>query len=219
PRSVKTFCTIGLSSPEELAEKIEELKGFPLIKIKSDEAADLEPIRTVREATNAQLAVDANCAWGNHDLPPLSGSLHELGAIFLEQPLPPGAELQMPRRDRRLPILADESCVTLDDVSGIQECFDGFNIKLVKCGGITPGLKMARLGRELGLQTMVGCMLESSALIAAGAAVGQSTDYADLDGAWLLGDDPFAGWLFTGGTLTPPSVSGLGVIPSEDLFS
>jgi L-alanine-DL-glutamate epimerase-like enolase superfamily enzyme len=125
----------------------------------------------------------------------------------------------MPRRDRRLPILADESCVTLDDVSGIQECFDGFNIKLVKCGGITPGLKMARLGRELGLQTMVGCMLESSALIAAGAAVGQSTDYADLDGAWLLGDDPFAGWLFTGGTLTPPSVSGLGVIPSEDLFS
>jgi L-alanine-DL-glutamate epimerase-like enolase superfamily enzyme len=137
---------------------------------------------------------------------------------FLEQPLAPGAEAHSTRPIGRLPILADESCVTLGDVAGVQEWFDGFNIKLVKCGGITPALKMARLGRELGLLTMVGCMLESSALIAAGAAVAQATDYADLDGAWLLGDDPFNGWAFSEGTLIAPDSSGLGAMPNEQLF-
>src|SRR5258708_6928035 len=64
PQPVATFATIGLSSAEELAEKVEELRGFPRIKIKSDQAASVEPVRFVRERTSAMLAVDANCAWG-----------------------------------------------------------------------------------------------------------------------------------------------------------
>ena len=52
---------------------------------------------------------------------------------------------------------------------------------------------------------MVGCMLESSALIAAGAVIAQRTDYADLDGAWLIGNDPFRGWHFDRGVLSPPA--------------
>ncbi len=217
PRAVTTFCTIGLSTPEELPEKIAELAGFPWIKIKSDQNADLETVRRVRAASEALIAVDANCAWGTLNVPALAEQLATLGVAFIEQPLAPGDDARLPQACA-LPIMADESCVTEADVERVAEHFAGFNIKLVKCGGLTPARRMARHGRALGRKLMVGCMLESSALIAAGAAIAQRTDYADLDGAWLIADDPFTGWSFERGVLTPPDASGLGVEPMRGLF-
>ena len=133
------------------------------------------------------------------DLPGLAHELARLGVTFIEQPLPPDRDGELPPLE--LPVMADESCVTEEDAGRIAEPFDGFNIKLVKCGGITPGRRMIELGRARQKKLMVGCMLESSALIAAGAVIAQRTDYADLDGAWLLGDDPFSGWQFDHGVL------------------
>lgn len=219
PRRVRTFCTIGLSSPEEFAARLKDLLEFPLIKIKSDDTANLEPVRQAAQMNGARVAVDANCAWSGKDLHALGEELTALKVEFIEQPLPPEEEEMTPRFAKGPSIMADESCVILEDVERIAHHFDGFNIKLVKCGGLTPGLKMARLGRELGLKTMVGCMLESSALISAGAVVAQGADYADLDGAWLLRDDPFAGWEFSAGVLQPPVGNGLGTQPLDDLFS
>lgn len=216
PRPVQTFATIGLSTPEELAAKIEELRGFPWIKIKSDAAASLDAIRRVREQTPARIAVDANCAWAGLDIAALVREMASLGVEFIEQPLPPDRDTELPRVN--LPVMADESCVTENNVQGVSERFDGFNIKLVKCGGMTPARRMVKTGRALGKKIMVGCMLESSALIAAGAVIAQKTDYADLDGAWLIGDDPFTGWRFDHGTLLPPAGPGLGVQPRTGLF-
>lgn len=213
PRPVRTFCTVGISDPAELERKANELRGFPLIKLKSDALAELAPIAFIRERTGAALAVDANGAWGQVDLGALSRKLAALGVIFIEQPLSPADGEAMPQRLAAsvLPVLADESCVTLDDVDRVAGQFSGFNIKLVKCGGLTPALAMARRGRALGLRTMVGCMLESSLLIAAGAVVAQWTDWADLDGAWLLRDDPFTGLPLEKGVLTPGAGPGFGV--------
>ena len=216
---VESFCTIGLSTPAELEEKVAELQDFPWIKIKSDHAADLATIRYVRERTSARLAVDANCAWSGQDLPRLCDELHAIGVEFLEQPFPKGENASLSATKLALPVLADESCVTEEDVDRVCEHFSGFNIKLVKCGGITPGLRMLHRGRELEKKVMVGCMLESSVLIAAGAVVGQQTDYADLDGAWLLSDDPFTGLHFDRGTLQDSAQRpGLGVTPPAGLF-
>jgi L-alanine-DL-glutamate epimerase-like enolase superfamily enzyme len=218
-KPVESFCTIGLSSPEELEEKVQELQGYPWIKIKSDQAADLAPIKFIRERTTARLAVDANCAWGGQDLGRLCGELRDLGVEFIEQPFPPGENATLAGQNLALPVLADESCVTEQDVDRVSEHFSGFNIKLVKCGGITPAIRMLRRGRELDRKVMVGCMLESSALIAAGAVIGQQTDYADLDGAWLLADDPFTGLPFETGTLRPAETAvGLGIVPPIGLF-
>lgn len=216
PHPVETFCTIGISGRDELKEKIAELHGFPLIKIKSDARADSSPIRTVREHTEATLAVDANCAWTDIDIAKVSRELAALRVAFIEQPLLPAEDQRMADYSAAsaLPILADESCVTADEVDRIAGRFAGFNIKLVKCGGLTPALEMARRGRELGLHTMVGCMLESSLLIAAGVVIAQQTDYADLDGAWLLADDPFEGELpLRNGVLQPGGKPGFGVGP------
>lgn len=217
PRPVSTFCTIGISGPDELAAKIAELKNFPLIKIKMDARADLETVRLIRGETDARLAVDANCAWSACDIPALSRELARLGVEFIEQPLPPEEHGRMPEilENSALPIFADESCVTREDVENMPGHFSGFNIKLVKCGGLTPALAMLRRGRELGLRTMVGCMLESSILIAAGAVVAQEAEFADLDGAWLLADDPFSGWRFERGVLHPPARHGLGAFSSR----
>jgi L-alanine-DL-glutamate epimerase-like enolase superfamily enzyme len=216
PRPVVTFATIGISEPEELDQKIAELAGCPRVKIKSDQTGDLSVAARVRAAMpEACVAIDANCAWGEADLPRIAADLAHLWIEFVEQPFPPARDSDMPALSARLPVpvMADESCVTIEDVERVPGHFAGFNIKLVKCGGLTPALRMARRGRELGLRTMTGCMLESSLLIAAGAVVAQITDYADLDGAWLLADDPVQAWSFNSGTLRPSAHPGLGALP------
>ena len=210
---VVSFATIGLSGPEELDRKLAEVKDFPRLKIKSDDAGDLSVVAHVRGAMpEVCMSVDANCAWGEIDFVKMGAELAWLGIEFVEQPLPPSRNDEMAKLSTWLPVpvMADESCVTVEDVERMAGRFAGFNIKLVKCGGITPALRMARRGKELGLRTMVGCMLESSLLIAAGGVVAQLTDYADLDGAWLLADDPVTGWSFEGGRLFPSKAAGLG---------
>ncbi len=214
-RAVQSFATIGLSTAEELPERIAELAGFPRIKIKSDQTADLSTIEKVRAEHPALLAVDANCSWDAARTRLLAQRLAQLGVRFIEQPLPPGDAESV---SCALPVFADESCVTEADVERVARGFDGFNIKLVKCGGLTPARRMVVHGRILSRQLMVGCMLESSALIAAGATIARFTDYADLDGAWLIGDDPFTGWTFDRGVLHPPQTPGLGVEPEAGLF-
>ena len=166
---------------------------------------------------DASIAVDANCAWGDVDFAKIGVKLAGHWIEFLEQPLPPSRDEEMLELSERIPvpIMADESCVAVQDIERVRNGFAGFNIKLVKCGGITPALQMARRGRALGMRTMVGCMLESSVLIAAGAVVAQLTDYADLDGAWLLADDPAQGWSFDRGILRPTDQPGLGVLLRE----
>ena len=203
PRPVPTFATIGLSTPEELTTKVEALRSFPLIKIKSDARADVGDVKFVRDRTEADLAIDANCAWGRQDIPALSRLLAGLGVIFIEQPFPPAEDARMSKllAASQLPVLADESCVALEDVERMPGSFSGINIKLTKCGGLTPALRMVRRAQDLGLQTMIGCMLESSVLISAGAVIAQQTDFADLDGAWLIRDDPFDGVRYESGVL------------------
>ncbi len=218
PRAIGTFCTIGLSERSELPNKFKELTGFPLIKIKSDGEARLDALRFVRKRSNAIIVVDANCAWTTSTLDAIADDLVRLNVTFLEQPFPPERDADLHPDAYPLPIIADESCVLEEDVPRLARHFSGFNIKLVKCGGLTPALRMANVGRELGMSVMVGCMLESSALIAAGAIAAQSAIFADLDGAWLLEDDPFTGWRFEHGFLIPPSKPGLGVEPSLELF-
>ncbi len=215
PRPVVSFATIGLSTPEELNGKIEELRGFPRVKIKSDAEADFEPVRRVREELGAVVAVDANCGWAASKIAPLSVVLAAMGVSFIEQPLSPTRDGELVRASYALPIVADESCVTEEDFYRVAMYFDGINVKLVKCGGLTPTLRMLRKAKAHGLRTMVGCMLETSVLIAAGCVAAQIAEYADLDGAWLIGDDPCEGWTFERGILTPPSRLGLGAKSRE----
>jgi L-Ala-D/L-Glu epimerase len=217
PHPVLSSFTIGLSTPEELPQKVADVKSLPVIKLKMDATANLDPLRYILSHTKAKVRVDANCAWGDVDIGALSRQLADLGVEFIEQPLPPDQHDRMPELLKRsaLPILADESCVELEHVERVPGHFSGFNIKLVKCGGLTPALRMLERGKALGLKMMVGCMLETNLLISAGAVVAQQTDYADLDGSWLLRKNPFDGVNCDRGYVCLADAPGLGVTPRD----
>jgi L-Ala-D/L-Glu epimerase len=215
PEAIPTSATLGICPKEEWPSRIEEVARFPAIKVKLDAAVDTDLLEAIRDRSKAAIRVDANGSWGGLDVPAISGRLESLGVEFIEQPLLPSEDARMEAilRGSRLPIFADESCAGLEDVQRLPDRFSGFNIKLVKCGGITPALTMLREGKRLGLKVMVGCMLESSLLISAGAVVAQEADYADLDGSWLLRDDCFEGLSIVEGRILPNPGPGLGVIP------
>ena len=115
------------------------------------------------------------------------------------------------RENVGLPIIVDESCVTLEDIPLILGCADGINIKLMKCGGISHALKMIHAARAHHLRVMLGCMIESSVAITAAAQLSPLVDYADLDGMLLVDDDPFDGVQVKGGKLMLPDRPGLGI--------
>jgi L-alanine-DL-glutamate epimerase-like enolase superfamily enzyme len=109
-----------------------------------------------------------------------------------------------------LPLIADESCVVEGDVSHCAGHFHGINIKLVKCGGLTPARRMIAEGRQLGLKLMVGCMTESSVGISAIAQLLPLLDYVDMDGALLLREDIATGVMIEFGKVHYPDVPGTG---------
>ncbi|QDT36076.1 dipeptide epimerase [Stratiformator vulcanicus] len=197
--------TIPIDSPERIAQEAREYAGWPIIKIKLGGPDDLEAVRAVRNATDAIIRVDANCGWDPKQAVELSAELAKLGVEFIEQPLPANAGFEADRfvyQHSKLPVIADESCVREADVGLCQSRFHGVNIKLSKCGGLTPAVRMARAAREVGLSTMVGCMIESSVGVASAAQLLPLIDYADLDGHVLLSDDPTTGFSLKLGLVT-----------------
>jgi len=188
--------TIGIDSIDVMLAKLAEQPGWGTYKIKLGTPHDLELIRALRSATNATFRVDANCGWTVEETLYNAAALAELRVEFIEQPLPAEAADEDHRRlfaESRLPIIADESCQQPRDVGKCAGRFHGINVKVCKCGGLTPALQMLREGRELGMKTMVGCMIESSIGISGAAQLLPLLDYADLDGAVLLAHDPAEG--------------------------
>jgi L-alanine-DL-glutamate epimerase-like enolase superfamily enzyme len=187
--------TIGIDDVDVMIAKLKEMPGWPVYKIKLGTEHDLEIIRRLREHTDAVFRVDANCAWSADQTLRNAEVLAGLGVEFIEQPLPAHewqAQQYVYRRSC-LPIMADESCQVEADVPCCLGFFHGVNIKLVKCGGLTPALRMIEEARRLGLRVMVGCMTESTVGISAIAQLLPLLDYVDMDGACLLAKDIASG--------------------------
>ena len=119
------------------------------------------------------------------------------------------------RERSRVPIVADEDAVDAGSVAALAGCVDGVNVKLVKCGGITPALEMIRVARAHGMKIMLGCMVESAVLTTAAAHISPLVDWADLDGPFLTARDPFAGITYERGKIVLPQGPGLGVTERE----
>jgi L-alanine-DL-glutamate epimerase-like enolase superfamily enzyme len=189
-----TNFTIGIDTIEKMCAKLREV-NWPIYKIKLGTDQDLEIVRELRKNTNSIFRVDANCAWTVDQAISYSEELAHLGVEFIEQPLAKD-NLEGMREvfaHSKLPLMADESCISESDVEKCQGCFHGVNIKLVKAGGITPALRMIQNAKALGMKTMVGCMTESSVGISAIAHIAPLLDYVDMDGAMLLSKDPAKG--------------------------
>lgn len=205
--------TIGIDELDVMVAKLHEAPGWPCYKIKLGTERDLEIVRELRRHTTAPFRVDANCGWTADEAIANSHALAELGVEFIEQPLPAedwaGARRVFERS--ALPIIADESCQAEADVEQCLGHFHGVNVKVVKCGGLTPARRMLEHARAAGLQTMVGCMTESTVGISAIAQLLPLVDYADVDGAALLARDIAEGVRVECGVCAFPEVAGNGV--------
>ncbi|HMQ46284.1 MAG TPA: dipeptide epimerase [Saprospiraceae bacterium] len=204
--------TIGIAPIEEMVAKMEEMP-WPIYKIKLGTDRDLEIIQTLRKHSDAIFRVDANTAWSVEQTLEIAPYLRDLGVEFIEQPLKANNWEGMKQLYGKcvLPIMADESCHIETDVARCYGFFDGVNVKLMKCGGLTPALRMVKAARMLGLKVMTGCMTESSVGISAIAQLLPLLDYVDMDGALLLSNDPATGVEVTPqGAVFPSSLKGTG---------
>ncbi len=208
-----TNYTIGLDTARKMLEKMRE-RPWPLYKIKLGRGDDdLETLRLLRQHTNARFRVDANGGWSAGQTIAYAPELARLGVEFIEQPLSAtdwaGAKAVF--EQSVVPIIADESCIVEADVDRCAGYFHGVNIKLMKCGGLTPARRMIARARALNLRVMVGCMTESSVGISAIAQLLPLLDYADLDGSLLITNDPATGVTFHNGQVIYAAENGTGV--------
>jgi len=207
-----TDYTIGIDDTDEMVAKL-KANPWPLYKVKMGSTHDIDTIRTIRNITTAAIRVDANEGWSFEDAKMILPELVKLDVSMVEQPL---------HRDEReaqkelksispLPLFADESCIEERDVLKCADGFHGVNVKLTKCGGITPAIRMLNQAKQLGLKTMVGAMCESTIGSAAIAHLLPMLDEADADGPLLLKEDVATGLTYHNGVISLTNEPGLGV--------
>ena len=207
-----TDYTIGIDSIEKMIAKIKE-KPWPIYKIKVGVENDIEILEALRKETNAIFRVDANAGWtideALHKIP----ILKSLGVEFIEQPLAKDNwdGMEVLYNQAILPLMADESCVKEEDVNKCIGFFNGINIKLTKCSGITPAKRMIEKAKANNLKVMIGCMNESSIGTAAIAQLAPLVDYVDMDGPLLLAEDIAKGVTFEDGKIQYQQGFGLGI--------
>jgi L-Ala-D/L-Glu epimerase len=213
--AVRTTFTIGAAPPDEIRRKLDLAldAGYDVLKVKVGVEDDLRALTTIRERFAGPLLLDANEAWTPDVAAVRVRELARFEPAMIEQPLPRQHWRGM-RELRELgvaPIFADEDAQRPADVVRLAGFVDGVNVKFTKCGGVREGLNMITLARGLGLRVMIGCMISSSLAIAPALAIAGLCDWADLDGALLLEDDPFIGIDVRGSEMSLGSSPGLGV--------
>ncbi len=212
-KSPVTDFTIGIDTIENMVKKMKELP-WPIYKIKVGVEDDMEMVAALRKHTDAVFRVDANAGWSLEQALQKIPLLKGLGVELVEQPLAKDNWEGMKTlfMESSLPVIADESCVAESGVEKCHQHFHGINIKLTKCGGITPARRMIAKARELDMKIMIGCMNESSVGTAAIAQLAPLADYIDMDGPLLLDEDTAQGVNFDFGKIIYTVTPGLGIV-------
>jgi L-alanine-DL-glutamate epimerase-like enolase superfamily enzyme len=194
-----TSFTIGIDTAEMIRKKVALAEPYPILKMKVGGPEDKLNLQALREvAPTKALRVDANEGWKTKEqaLEMIEWLAQDKHIEYVEQPLPANASpkdwIWLKERSP-LPIFGDESYHLADDIDTAAQCFHGVNVKLVKTGGITGGVAALMAARKAGLQTMMGCMIETSILISAAAQLAELCDYLDVDGNVLTTNDPYIG--------------------------
>lgn len=206
PQPVTTAFTLSLEAPDAMEKAARKNAHRPLLKIKLGGEQDLACVQAVRAgAPVSDLIIDANEAWDEATWLSLMPQLAELGVCLVEQPLPEGRDQVLAREPRLVPVCADESCHTQDDLPALAGRYDFVNIKLDKTGGLTGALALYEKAAQAGFGIMVGCMVASSLAMAPAMLIAHLSRYVDLDGPLLLEKDRENGLKFEGSIIHPPS--------------
>ena len=190
PAPRATAFTLGIMDEAALRATVRAHAEFKVLKVKTDRAHGLDPVRIVHEeAPQARLIVDANTSWGAADLRRHAPQLAALGVALLEQPVDPRDDDLLRGLALPVPVAADEAFVDRASLPRLLGKYQVLNIKLDKTGGLTEALACAREGLAQGFRLMVGCMVGSSLSMAPATLVAQQCDFVDLDGPLLQSAD------------------------------
>ena len=197
-------CSLSLDEPSKLASSAYECRSFPLLKIKLGNQWVVESIQKVREkCPHHRIVIDANEAWSIDDLMQYLPQLAELGVEMIEQPLPAKADSELKNVSSEILFCADESFHSASDVDQLSDCYDVFNVKLDKTGGLTEAIEIAQHITASGKQLMVGSMMSTSYSLMPAMTLAHNASYVDLDSPiWLVADHP-GGIVFADGMLYP----------------
>lgn len=210
-----TSYTIGIDTPEVVRQKVREADPYNILKVKLGLDTDKLMIETIRQVTDKPLCVDANQGWKNRETAlEMAHWLAERGVVFLEQPMPREQvdDNAWLTQHSPIPTVGDEAVQRLEDVRSAFGVYSGINIKLMKCTGLREAHKMAELARALDMKVMLGCMTETSCAITAAAQLSPVVDWADLDGALLISNDPYRGMEVEHGKVMLPDRAGIGIV-------
>lgn len=206
-RHVTSF-SIGIDRPEVIRQKTIEAAAYPILKLKVGVPEDKANLTALREAAPVKkVRADANEGWKTKEqaLEMIEWLAADGNVQFVEQPMPATTsprDLAWLKRRSPLPLFADESYLSADDADRCVEGFHGVCVKLSKSGGVSRSMEALLAARDAGLQTMLGCMIETSVLISAAAHLAALTDHLDLDGNLLITNDPFTGVAAENGVLS-----------------
>jgi L-alanine-DL-glutamate epimerase-like enolase superfamily enzyme len=210
----ETSYSIGLDAIPVMQEKAREAERFRILKVKLGTPADRDIVKAIRAVTDKPLYADANEAWTDpKQAIAMIRWMEGMGVVLVEQPLP-AADLEGAKQVRdqvSMPVFADEAASSARDLEALAQAYDGVNVKVQKAGGLREARRMIEVARSLGLQVLLGCMVETSIGITASAHLAGLVDRADLDGNLLLRDDPFRGASVRAGRVVPAEGPGLGV--------
>lgn len=209
-----TSYTIGIDTEDMIRKKVAEAQQFKILKVKLGLDTDKIIIDTIRSVTDVPLCADVNQGWKNkEEALEMANWLKERNVVFLEQPMPKEMidENAWLTENSPIPTIADEGCQRLVDVPALKGVYSGINIKLMKCTGMREAKKMAELARALEMKVMLGCMTETSCAITAAGQLAPLVDWADLDGALLIGNDIYDGMTVKDGLCHLPDRPGIGI--------
>ncbi len=213
-KAPNTTFTIGIDKADVVKEKTKEAAGFKILKVKMGKDNDKEMIESVRAVTNVPLTADPNQGWKDKFYAlDMIHWLKEKGVVYIEQPMAKERYDDHAWLTERspLPILADESCQRLSDISKVKGAYSGIVIKLMKCTGMREANKMITLARSFDMKIMFGCMTETSCAVSAASHLSPMVDWADLDGMLLIKNDPYRGTTVVDGKLTLNNLPGIGI--------
>ena len=205
PTVVVTAYTLSLGTPEAMAAEARANAQRPVLKVKIGGGGDSERIRAVAAAApTSRIILDANEGWTPDNLAENMAIAHACGVALIEQPLPAGRDEALREAVRPVPICADESVHTADDLPRLVGLYDAINIKLDKAGGLTEAIRLRDAARRHGFQVMVGCMVGTSLAMAPAVLLAQDAEFVDLDGPLLLARDREPALRYEGSLVWPP---------------
>ena len=207
--------TIAIDDLKNLPQKIKEAKDFKILKIKLGTKDDEKIVHIVKSETDKPLYADANQGWSDKSMAlELLHMLKENGFEVVEQPMPIDCkedDMLWLKEKSPLPLLADESVKRFSDLETAKDLFHGINIKLMKATGMAEAHKMILRARELNMKVMLGCMTETSCAVLAASHLASLADYVDLDGPFLINNNPFKNPELIDGCILPSEKPGIGL--------